>query len=80
MVQIELREMPFDPWQYLADWQAQRSGVAAHSGATAVFVGTMRDFNEGDTVREMYLEHYPGMTERQLAALAAACLTAMVTG
>ena len=27
----------------------------------------MRDFNEGDDVTQMYLEHYPGMTERQLA-------------
>ena len=34
----------------------------------------MRDFNEGDTVRDMYLEHYPGMTERHLEDLAAATL------
>lgn len=26
----------------------------------------MRDFNEGDDVTSMVLEHYPGMTERQL--------------
>ncbi|MBL8249001.1 MAG: molybdenum cofactor biosynthesis protein MoaE, partial [Candidatus Competibacter sp.] len=25
-----------------------------------------RDFNDGDTVQEMTLEHYPGMTERHL--------------
>ena len=66
---IEVRENPFDPWQYLAERQAQQ-GVSACSGATAVFVGTMRDFNEGD----MYLEHYPGMTERHLEDLAAATL------
>ena len=70
---IEVRENPFDPWQYLAERQAQQ-GVSACSGATAVFVGTMRDFNEGDTVRDMYLEHYPGMTERHLEDLAAATL------
>ncbi|MCW8917826.1 MAG: molybdenum cofactor biosynthesis protein MoaE [Gammaproteobacteria bacterium] len=35
-------------------------------GAAATFVGTMRDFNEGDEVRGMTLEHYPGMTEREL--------------
>jgi len=29
----------------------------------------MRDFNDGDTVRQMTLEHYPGMTERQLQRL-----------
>jgi len=26
----------------------------------------MRDFNENETVRHMFLDHYPGMTERQL--------------
>ena len=35
-------------------------------GATASFVGTMRDFNEGESVRSMTLEHYPGMTEKHL--------------
>ncbi len=38
-------------------------------GATAVFVGTMREFNEGDPVRAMTLEHYPGMTERHLESI-----------
>lgn len=67
---IELLTTPLDPWQYLADWQVRRVGDAARSGATAVFVGTMRDFNEGDSVQGMFLEHYPGMTERQLEQLA----------
>ena len=70
---IELREMPFDPWQYLAERQVSQ-GVEARSGAAAIFVGTMRDFNEGDSVQEMYLEHYPGMTEHQLETLAASAL------
>lgn len=68
---IDIREQPFDPWHYLATYQAQHTANAAHSGATAVFVGTMRDFNEGDSVQAMHLEHYPGMTERQLHVLAA---------
>jgi len=42
---------------------------AARTGATAVFVGTMRDLNEGDDVEEMTLEHYPGMTERILTEI-----------
>jgi molybdopterin synthase catalytic subunit len=29
----------------------------------------MRDFNEGDDVTGMFLEHYPGMTQRQLTEL-----------
>jgi len=38
-------------------------------GATASFVGTMRDFNEGTSVSAMTLEHYPGMTEKQLGEI-----------
>jgi molybdopterin synthase catalytic subunit len=71
MEQVELRANPFDPWQHLADWQAQQHRGDARSGATAVFVGTMRDFNEGDDVTHLYLEHYPGMTERQLRKIVA---------
>ena len=35
-------------------------------GATASFVGTMRNFNEGDDVCAMTLEHYEDMTQKQL--------------
>lgn len=69
---IELRETSFDPWQRLVEHQGQRLGDAGF-GATAVFVGTMRDFNEGEPVGEMFLEHYPGMTERQLAGIVDEC-------
>lgn len=40
-------------------------------GAVASFIGCVRDINEGDTVGLMYLEHYPGMTERELEKIAA---------
>ena len=38
-------------------------------GAIASFVGLARDLNEGSGVAAMTLEHYPGMTEKALAAL-----------
>ena len=38
-------------------------------GAIASFVGLVRDINEGDSVAGMSLEHYPGMTEKALAAI-----------
>jgi len=38
-------------------------------GAIASFVGLARDLNEGSGVTAMTLEHYPGMTEKALAAL-----------
>jgi molybdopterin synthase catalytic subunit len=61
---IGIIDGPFDPWQRLADYQRQLP--QGQYGATAVFVGTMRDFNEGDDVDSMLLEHYPGMTEKYL--------------
>jgi molybdopterin synthase catalytic subunit len=67
-VSVELIAGPFDPWARLAARQAAHT--AAGNGACAVFVGTMRDFNDGDSVRAMTLEHYPGMTERALAGIA----------
>ncbi|MHB1215741.1 MAG: molybdopterin synthase catalytic subunit MoaE [Thiobacillus sp.] len=39
-------------------------------GAIASFVGLARDMNEGSGVAAMTLEHYPGMTEKALLALA----------
>ena len=35
-------------------------------GAVVSFLGLMRDINEGDQVSRMFLEHYPGMTEKAL--------------
>lgn len=57
----------FDPWRELAHYQASRPSLqGGQAGAAAVFVGSMRDFNEGEPVTAMTLEHYPGMTEGYL--------------
>jgi molybdopterin synthase catalytic subunit len=40
-------------------------------GGTAVFVGTVRDINDGSAVSTLTLEHYPGMTEKALADIEA---------
>ncbi len=66
---IEILNTPFSPWSYLAEFEAQQA-FSHQFGATAVFVGTMRDFNEGEAVTQMFLEHYPGMTEKELARIA----------
>ena len=62
---VMICESAFDPWQALQTYQRD-SLTSGQYGATATFVGTMRDFNEGDDVSAMTLEHYPGMTESQL--------------
>ena len=66
---IAVREQAIDPWQILSAYQTEQQHLAGKVGATNIFVGTMRDFNQGDGVQSMYLEHYPGMTEKQLRAI-----------
>jgi molybdopterin synthase catalytic subunit len=56
----------FDPWQEIQQYQQAARHMAGKFGAASVFIGTMRDLNQGDAVQGMTLEHYPGMTEKQL--------------
>lgn len=63
---IDVLESIFDPWKLQQDYQVQSMRGKTDYGATASFIGTMRDFNEGDDVTSMTLEHYPKMTEKQL--------------
>jgi molybdopterin synthase catalytic subunit len=51
-----------------AEVDAMRAG-RTDIGAIASFIGLARDLNEGSGVQAMTLEHYPGMTEKALAAL-----------
>jgi molybdopterin synthase catalytic subunit len=56
------------------DLSTEVAALRAHNpkvGAVASFVGTVRDLNEGASVAEMELEHYPGMTEQALEAIIA---------
>lgn len=62
---------PFDPWACVGAHESGRSAEAvAADGAAQVFVGRMRAFNEGEGVSGMTLQHYPGMTEKHLKAIA----------
>jgi len=71
MSRIWISDRAFDPWMEIGQYQQSRPELAAQAGATAVFVGTMRDLNEGDEVQAMELEHYPGMTEKHLQRICA---------
>ena len=64
---VRVQEADFDLG---AEIKALRLGNPA-IGAVASFVGCVRDMNEGDSVGLMYLEHYPGMTERELEKICA---------
>ena len=65
---IKLSNADFNPWQEIQARQTE-AAIAGKFGATSIFVGTMRDFNQGDAVQSMILEYYPGMTEKQLNAI-----------
>jgi molybdopterin synthase catalytic subunit len=64
-VKIKIIAAEFDPWQEIQDHQKTLT-LAGKFGATCVFIGSMRDFNDGDDIKALELEHYPGMTEHQL--------------
>jgi len=61
-------EQPFNPWLSIAEHEA-KTELTTQFGATATFVGTMRDFNDNSDVSEMVLEHYPAMTQHYLDKL-----------
>ena len=63
MNEISVRQHDFDVSAELASLRAQDPRI----GAVVSFVGTVRDMNDGASVSEMELEHYPGMTEQALA-------------
>ena len=64
---VRVQEADFDTGAELA---ALRAGDA-RVGALASFLGLVRDLNDGESVSEMTLEHYPGMTEKALEAIVA---------
>ncbi len=70
-LQVRLHPARFDPLTSLAAWECQ--GPVSTSAA-AHFIGRVRASSAGGQPLEaLELEHYPGMTERQLERLAADC-------
>ena len=65
-----LLDTVFNPWEEIQRYQDKHL-QAGHYGATASFVGTMRDFNINENVSHMTLEHYPAMTQHYLDQLCA---------
>ncbi|MFZ3025509.1 molybdopterin synthase catalytic subunit MoaE [Pseudomonas sp.] len=63
---IRVQNAPFDPGAEVNALHAANVGI----GAVVGFVGYVRDFNAGQDVAGMFLEHYPGMTEKALAKIA----------
>ena len=63
---IKITDQAFDPYQEIQVYQNARTDNIGAVGASSIFIGTMRDFNDGASVTGMTLEYYPGMTEKKL--------------
>jgi molybdopterin synthase catalytic subunit len=68
---VRVQAAAFDPWREVLTYQETQGDLAGKFGATTVFVGCLRDFNQGHPVAAMTLEHYPGMTEKHLERVSA---------
>lgn len=69
MPHICIVETAYEPWAVVAAYEKAHL-TSGQYGAACVFTGSMRDFNEGDAVNGMLLEHYPGMTDQHLQSIA----------
>ncbi|GAA4650276.1 molybdopterin synthase catalytic subunit MoaE [Kistimonas scapharcae] len=57
-----------DDFDLAHEYQCLRSHSA--TGAIVTFCGLVRDMNDGKDVTGLFLEHYPGMTEKTLDSIA----------
>jgi len=64
---IKVQTQDFDPAAELVGF----GGPAGKAGGICMFMGLVRDFADttDGSIAAMTLEHYPGMTERQLTAI-----------
>jgi molybdopterin synthase catalytic subunit len=67
---IRVQDKTFDPAAELRQFRAANRS----SGATVMFIGTVREMSEGSRIEGMTLEHYPGMTEKALSEIEAEAL------
>jgi molybdopterin synthase catalytic subunit len=75
-LRIELLSESFQPLSSLEQWHAQLRALGhATSAAESLFIGRVRaQAADGSELEALELEHYPGMTERQLQQLAEDCM------
>lgn len=66
---IRVQSQPFDAGAEMTAFAARQRGM----GAVVTFSGLVRDTDAG--LREMRIEHYPGMTEKALTAIAHEAMT-----
>ena len=66
VITVKVQEVDFD----VAQLQSKLLGGACAEGAITTFTGYARHDNEDRRIDQLALEHYPGMTERSITAIA----------
>ena len=66
MIRIDIQPEDFSIEEQVNLVRLDRADI----GAIVTFCGLVRDLNEGDSIKRLSLEHYPGMTEKQLSQIA----------
>lgn len=66
MIHIRVQAEPLDPHREVDLLRADNPRI----GALVSFIGLMRDISEGERIERLFLEHYPGMTEKALREIA----------
>ena len=77
-MRAQITHSQIDPWRWISEYEqgliTKGELNATGFGATASFVGTMRDFNQALDITGMELCHYPGMAESELERLIDDCI------
>ena len=68
---VSVQQRDFD---LALEYQALRHNNQS-DGAIVTFVGLVRDFSQGNEVKSLFLEHYPGMTQKCLEQIVAQART-----
>jgi molybdopterin synthase catalytic subunit len=68
-MRVVITDQIFDPWKHQTDHE--KTLPQGKVGGSVSFVGTMRDYNDGQNVSTMRLDHYPGMTEKHIERVCA---------
>ncbi len=66
MIHVRVQSEPLDPHREIDQLRADNPRI----GAVVSFIGLMRDIDAGEPVERLFLEHYPGMTEKALLKIA----------
>ncbi|MXX94207.1 MAG: molybdenum cofactor biosynthesis protein MoaE [Gammaproteobacteria bacterium] len=58
--------MQTEPIAFIEEWTEFLRRIEGKGGAVVSFSGIVREFNQDSKVEELYLEHYPEMTEQSI--------------